>query len=73
MVQRITQALHDSTAQHLVAASLNLMTLRTKVGPGSAAAVLCDEVEASMQTALKELRTFSFLMHPLALQVMGCA
>jgi len=69
--QRITQELHDSTAQQLVAASLNLMTLRTKVDPGSAAAVLCDEVEASMQTALKELRTFSYLMHPLALQADG--
>ena len=47
------------------------MTFRTKVGPGSAAAALCDEVDASMQTALKELRTFSYLMHPLALQADG--
>lgn len=69
--QRITKQLHDSTSQHLVAASLNLMCLRTKVDPGSAAAALCDEVEASIQTALKELRTFSYLMHPLGLQADG--
>jgi PAS domain S-box-containing protein len=69
--QRIAQELHDSTAQHLVAASLNLMNLRSKVAVGSDAARLCDEVEASMQETLKELRTFSYLMHPPALHADG--
>jgi PAS domain S-box-containing protein len=61
--QHIAQELHDSTAQHLVAANLNLMSLRSKSGSGSDAAKLWDEVEGSMEEALKELRTFSFLMH----------
>jgi signal transduction histidine kinase len=69
--QRIAQELHDSTAQHLVAANLNLMNLRSKVAVTGDAARLCDEVEASMQEALRELRTFSYLMHPPALHADG--
>jgi PAS domain-containing protein len=63
--------LHDSTAQHLVAANLNLMSLRSKAVSGSEEAELWDEVEASMQEALKELRTFSYLMHPPTLHADG--
>ncbi len=69
--QRIAQELHDSTAQHLVAANLNLMSFRSKAGSGSDAAELWDEVEASMEEALKELRTFSYLMHPPTLHADG--
>jgi PAS domain S-box-containing protein len=69
--RRIARELHDSTAQHLVAANLNLMILRSKTGLGSDQAALWDEVESSMQEALKELRTFSYLMHPPALQAEG--
>jgi signal transduction histidine kinase len=68
--QRIAQELHDSTSQHLVAASLNLMRLRSKAGTESDVR-LWDEVEDSMQEALKELRTFSYLMHPAALHADG--
>ena len=69
--QRIAQELHDSTAQHLVAANLNLMSLRANVSLGSDEANLWNEVEASMAEALKELRTFSYLMHPLGLDADG--
>jgi PAS domain S-box-containing protein len=69
--QRIAQELHDSTAQHLVAANLNLMSLRAKVPLGSDEVKLWNEVEASMAEALKELRTFSYLMHPLGLDADG--
>ena len=69
--QRIAQELHDSTAQHLVAANLNLMSLRAKVPLGSVEVKLWNEVEASMAEALKELRTFSYLMHPLGLDADG--
>ena len=69
--QRIAQELHDSTAQHLVAANLNLMSLRAKAGSGGEEAELWNEVEASMEQALKELRTFSYLMHPPALHAGG--
>jgi PAS domain S-box-containing protein len=67
--QLIAQELHDSTVQHLVAANLNLMCLRSKAGAGSAE--VWDQVEASMQEAMKELRTFSYLMHPPALRADG--
>ena len=69
--QRIAQELHNSTAQHLVAANLNLMSLRSKAGSGSDEVALWDEVEASMEEALKELRTFSYLMHPPTLHADG--
>ena len=44
--QLIAQELHDSTVQHLVAANLNLMTLRSKAGSGIAE--VWDQVEASI-------------------------
>jgi signal transduction histidine kinase len=69
--QRIAQELHDSTAQHLVAANLNLMNLRAKVSLGSDEVARWDEVEASVAEALKELRTFCYLMHPLGLDTNG--
>ena len=69
--QRIAQDLHDSTAQHLVAANLNLMNLRAKVSLGSDEVNRWNEVEASMAEALKELRTFCYLMHPLGLDTDG--
>jgi PAS domain S-box-containing protein len=68
--QRIAQELHDSTAQHLVAANLNLMSLRSKASSESEMK-LWSEVEACMGEALKELRTFSHLMHPLGLDADG--
>src|SRR5215470_7605543 len=69
--QRIAQELHDSTAQHLVAANLNLMNLKFKAGGGREVVELLDEVEASMSEALKELRALSYLMHPPVLQAHG--
>jgi PAS domain S-box-containing protein len=69
--QRIAQELHDSTVQHLVAANLNLMSLRSKASSGGDEAKLWDAVENSMQEAIKELRTFSYLMHPPALHAGG--
>ena len=68
--QRIAQELHDSTAQHLVAANLNLMSLKAKAGTEQELE-LWEEVETSMEEALKELRTFSYLMHPPTLQADG--
>jgi len=69
--QRIAQELHDSTAQHLVAAALNLMSLKPQDGLTGEAARLWDETETCLQEALKELRTFSYLMHPPALECDG--
>jgi PAS domain S-box-containing protein len=69
--QRIAQELHDSTAQHLVAANLNLMNIRAKVSLGRDEVNRWNEVEASMAEALRELRTFCYLMHPLGLDTDG--
>ena len=65
--QRIAQELHDSTTQHLVAANLNLMSLRARADLGSDEVKRWDEVEASMAEAVNEIRTLSYLLHPLGL------
>ena len=66
--QRIAQELHDSTAQHLLATNLNLTTLRPKMGLTPDESRRWDETEVSLQEAVKEIRAFSYLMHPPALQ-----
>lgn len=65
----IAQELHDSTVQHLVAASLLVAALRPrKAGKDQKS---WDELEATLGEAMKELRTFSYLMHPPALDAQG--
>jgi signal transduction histidine kinase len=66
--QRIAQELHDSTAQHLVAATLNLMTLRAKAVSFPGVGNLLESVETSLEEATRELRAFTYLLHPLALE-----
>jgi signal transduction histidine kinase len=62
--RKIAQELHDSTVQHLVATSLILMNLRSATALQREQQTLWNEVETSLQEAMKELRTFSYLMHP---------
>jgi PAS domain S-box-containing protein len=62
----IAQELHDSTVQHLVGASLGLTALTNKRGQAFERAMAL--VEGSLREAITELRTFSYLMHPPALQ-----
>jgi len=70
--QRIAQELHDSTSQHLVAANLNLMSLRQTVTLTTSEEVrLWDEVENSLTEVFNEIRTLSYLLHPLGLDVDG--
>ena len=64
----IAQELHDSTVQHLVAAALILTSLKAKSSSESTAPQDWDGLEASLEEAMKELRTFSYLMHPPALR-----
>lgn len=61
--RRIAEELHDSTAQHLVAASLNLTLLRTKLRATPARDILSDAMRA-VREATQEIRTFSYLLHP---------
>lgn len=62
--QRIASDLHDSTCQHLIAASLGLMRIRRSLGDPVAAERLCQEIDASIDEALRELRAFAYLLHP---------
>ena len=62
--QRIAIELHDSTCQHLVAIGLNLMNLRRRFPPAEDAERLLDDIEGSLDEAHRELRVFSYLLHP---------
>jgi signal transduction histidine kinase len=61
--QRIAQDLHDSTSQHLAAIALNLIALKGSKGSCS----VLEDIENSLEEASKELRTFTYLLHPPAL------
>jgi two-component system, NarL family, sensor kinase len=69
--QRIASDLHDSTCQHLVAASLNVMRIRAALSDGANAVRLCDDIDASIDQALREIRAFVYLLHPHDLMVDG--
>ena len=62
--QRIASDLHDSTCQHLSAASLNMMRLRRAVTEYGDAEKLIDDIDASIDQALREIRAFTYLLHP---------
>jgi anti-sigma regulatory factor (Ser/Thr protein kinase) len=69
--ERIASDLHDSTCQYLIAASLGLMRLRTSLTDKSRSQQLCDEIDTSIDKALKEIRGFAYLLHPQNLTVHG--
>ncbi|MGN6285116.1 MAG: sensor histidine kinase [Afipia sp.] len=69
--QRIASELHDSTCQHLVAASLGLMRIRSHLSTSGEAERLCNEIDESIDKALKEIRAFTYLLHPQDLTVDG--
>ncbi len=69
--QRIASELHDSTCQHLVAASLGLMRIRTCLGAADGGERLCDDVDASIDEALREIRSLTYLLHPQHLMAEG--
>jgi signal transduction histidine kinase len=62
---RIAIELHDSTSQHLVAVSLGLARLRRFIGGGGRAERrVLEEMSRTLQAAIREIRTFSYLMNP---------
>jgi len=62
--QRIASELHDSTCQHLIAASLGMMQVRNTLGDPLKAEQHCEQVDVSINFALKELRSITYLLHP---------
>ncbi|MDI4235114.1 ATP-binding protein [Bradyrhizobium sp. Arg237L] len=71
MQQRIASDLHDSTCQHLIAASLGIMRMRNSLSEPTNAERLCDDIDASIDQAIKEIRAFAYLLHPQNLTVAG--
>ena len=69
--RRIANELHDSTAQHLVAIGLNLMRIKADAAGGTKSLDILDEIEGSLEEAAKELRAFTYLLHPPELQREG--
>ena len=65
--RRIASELHDSTCQHLIAASLGVMQLKNALGDPTKAAAHCEQVDFSINSALKELRSLAYLLHPQSL------
>ncbi|RDI57176.1 PAS domain-containing sensor histidine kinase [Microvirga subterranea] len=70
--RRIAAELHDSTAQHLVAAGLRLMQAESLGMPPAGRRIL-NEIDRSLEEALKELRVFTYLLHPPGLESDGLA
>jgi PAS domain S-box-containing protein len=62
--RRIAAELHDSTGQHLVAATLSLCRLRPAAAGNDLATSILDEIATSLEEAQRELRAFTFLLHP---------
>ncbi len=70
--RRIARELHDSTAQHLAAAKLNLLRLRSgEASLSAASAPLMDDTQDLLEQSLQELRTFSWWLHPPLLEELG--
>jgi two-component system NarL family sensor kinase len=62
--QRIADELHDSTAQRLLAISLNLTNLKSRTAAEGETRKLFDEIDRSVDEATKELRSYTYLLHP---------
>jgi signal transduction histidine kinase len=65
--RRIASELHDSTCQHLIAASLGVMQVRNALKDPLKVEKHCEQVDLSINRALKELRSLAYLLHPQSL------
>ncbi|MEO6739046.1 MAG: PAS domain S-box protein [Chthoniobacteraceae bacterium] len=72
--RRIAKELHDSTAQDLVAVTMNLGTLQELLPPGDtkAARLLADSI-ALLENSANDIRTLSYVLHPPRLDEAGLA
>ncbi|UFX48284.1 histidine kinase [Bradyrhizobium sp. 41S5] len=62
--RKLSEELHDSTCQHLVAASLTMMQVKRAMNDSQVGDVLCEQVADSINLALNELRSLTYLLHP---------
>jgi PAS domain S-box-containing protein len=72
--RRLARELHDTTAQHLAALTVDLANLKGLLAKSSPAAhALCGDCIQLANQAAQEIRTHSYLLHPPLLEVMGLA
>lgn len=70
--RRVGRELHDSTAQHLVAIDLGLGALQRRMADiGDAESRIFRDMKTSLAAAQREIRAFSYLLHPPLLKRRG--
>jgi PAS domain S-box-containing protein len=69
--RRVARNLHDSTAQHLVAIDLGLSQLERRGPAGGPAAAVLRDMRTALAAAHREIRTYTYLLHPPHLQRLG--
>ena len=69
--RRFARNLHDSTAQHLVAIDLGLSSLERRLPQGAEIDAILRDIRVSLSAAHREVRTYSYLLHPPQLQRLG--
>ena len=69
--RQIARELHNSTMQHLAAMGLNMMSLKARAASDAKMRKLCEDIGVSLAEASRELRTFSYLLHPPDLEIDG--
>jgi len=69
--RQIARELHDTTAQNLVAALLDIDRLTSRLALDDASAELIDEARKLIELSLQEIRTLSYLLHPPLLDELG--
>jgi signal transduction histidine kinase len=69
--RRMARELHDTTAQNLVAALLDIDRLTSRLVLDDASGELIDEMRKLIELSLQEIRTLSYLLHPPLLDELG--
>ena len=69
--RHMARELHDTTAQNLVAALLDIDRLATRLALDDASGELVDEARKLIEQSLQEIRTLSYLLHPPLLDELG--
>lgn len=69
--RRVGRELHDSTVQHLVAMDLSLTALERRISLHQEGSSALNDTRTALSAAQREIRTFSFMLHPPELEERG--
>ena len=69
--RRVGRELHDSTVQHLVAMDLSLTALERRISLHQEGGSALQDTRTALSAAQREIRTFSFMLHPPELEERG--